>query len=159
MTKDYNNQNVVPLTELEEEYYFGKNGMPSVEMLIGFSVHQKTNWIKRCTNPCVVIRSPLNTQSSWRYCGVQGQHWKKRELVKHIKSTVSIKPYAPSVILTGYAPDAFLSIKDRSYLLDLFQNYKKHVIVWEQELEKMIQLGYERPTLEEGFDDFTYHLT
>ena len=42
---------------------------------------------------------------------------------------------------------------------DLFQNYKKHVIVWEQELEKMVRLGYERPTIDEGFDDFTYHVS
>ena len=146
--KPYDNQLRFRPGELRDNFYLRENMMPSVNVLIGVSGFQKTEWIMRYKEDRVVVVHFL-------------PKLRKRKLVKQIKSKVKDKDHlgAPSVILTSVSAESFLAVDDRSYLIDLFPNYKKHAVVWEQDLEKMIRLGYERPTLEEGFDDFTYHLT
>ena len=41
-------------------------------------------------------------------------------------------------------------------ILNALPNYRKCAIIWENNLDSMVDDGYERPTLDEGFDDFTY---
>jgi hypothetical protein len=49
-----------------------------------------------------------------------------------------------------------LTQKDRNRVLKHLPNYRKYAVVWEQDIDQMLSDGYERPTLDEGFDDFTY---
>ena len=142
--------------ELEEKYYFGENVMSSVNMLIGHSQIWKDKWIMRFAKvDDVIIRSPFDRSNgdadSWYT--QQIQKWK---LIKEVKLTVKNGARGPAIVLTG---NDFLTVKDRAYLLDLFPNYRKCAIVWEQELEEMYKIGYERPTSDEGFADFTYYVS
>ena len=41
-------------------------------------------------------------------------------------------------------------------MLDQLSDYQKIAVVWEQDLDQLIKTGYERPTLDEGFTEFTY---
>ena len=133
-----------------ERYYHGNNNMPSVSMLIGFTKTQKDSWLKRYSDEEDIIINSHDI-SSW-----YGRKIQKRKLFKQIKLSVENGARGPSIILTG---DNFLTRKDRSIFLDFFSDYTKCAIVWEKELEKMHQVGYERPTVSEGFDDFTYHIS
>jgi len=51
---------------------------------------------------------------------------------------------------------ASLTKKDRLRILKYLPEYRKCAIVWEQNLDDMLKSGYERPSIDEGFDDFTY---
>ena len=156
MLKPYDFQVSRRPEELEEEYWLGENTMSSVNMLIGYSQTRKDQWIMRCTKEQdVVIRSPFDNGNgdadSWYT--KQVQKWK---LIKEVKLTVKNGARGPAIVLTG---NDFLTVKDRAYLLDLFPNHKKCAVVWEQELEEMYNIGYERPTTDEGFSDFTYYVS
>ena len=142
--------------EMEDEFYLGENRMSTVNMLIGHSENRKDRWIMRCTKEQdIVIRSPFNNGNgdadSWYTQQIQ-----KRKLIKEVKLTVKNRASGPAIVLTG---NDFLTAKDRVYLLDLFPNHKKCAIVWEEELEEMELMGYERPTVDEGFSDFTYYVS
>ena len=48
------------------------------------------------------------------------------------------------------------SQRDRNRVLKHLPEYRKYAIVWEQNVSDMRDGGYERPTSDEGFDEFTY---
>ena len=145
MTKPYENQLLLPPDELEEQFYYGLNLLKSVCLLIGTSESQKESWIERNKEDDAIVLYSQMDLGSW-----YNKLLKKRDMAKEIKSAVD--QHAP-IIFFG---DTFLTKESRSFLFDYFPRYRKHAIVWEEDLGEMISLGYDRPSLDEGFDDFTY---
>ena len=145
MVKPYANQLVIPPDEVEEKFYLGLNLMKPVEMLIGISDDRKSEWIARSISEGRTVVYTKADTSVW-----YNKFYKKLAGLNDIKNAV--EEYAP-VVLTG---DSFLTVKSRFSFFKYFPRYRKHAVVWEQDLDEMLKLGYERPTLDEGFDDFTY---
>jgi len=143
--------------EMADDYYLGENTMPSMNMLIGYSEKRKDQWILRYTKEeDVVFYSPINNDYNEDLSFSYGQMVQRWKFIRRLKAIAKNKANSPAVILTG---NDFLRAKDRIYLLNLFPNYRKCAIVWEDQLEEMKQLGYERPTVNEGFSDFTYYIS
>jgi hypothetical protein len=142
MSKPYDNQMRIPSDELEEVYQNNEHNSTPLKMLIGNSESRKDYWIARNLKKDDVIIFPFNVP--WY------AKWKKsRVLFKKIKRA---KKNNYCVIWSA----ASLTKKDRLRILKYLPEYRKCAIVWEQNLDDMLKSGYERPSSEEGFDDFTY---
>lgn len=146
MTKLYEHQLMTPPDELEDQFYYGLNALKPAYVLIGISQspRAKSLWLEKNDDTVPILCPNMNT-GSWinRLVG-------KRDMMKTLSDAVD--KYAPIV----FSGDNFLTKESRLFLFDYLPRYRKHAIVWEQDLDKMISLGYERPSLDEGFDDFTY---
>ena len=143
--KPYDNQMRVPSDELEEMYMNNEHNTTPIKMLIGACDKQKQFWISRnIDHGDTVIMSGHNSDDSFF------TRWKiNRSLSKQIKTARS-KGQRIIWFCGG------LTQKDRSRVLKKLPNYRKYAVVWEQDIEQMLSDGYERPTSDEGFDDFTY---
>ena len=148
MLKPYDNQMRIPSDELEEMYYNNEQFATPLKMLIGNCVEQKEYWIDRIRNDeDVIIDFTFNGNDSffvkWRM---------KRKLLKQIKNAAKKQH---RIICSG----DHLTKKQRSSILKAVPNYRKCAIIWENNLGSMIEDGYERPSLAEGFEDFTYFIS
>jgi len=143
--KPYDNQLRVPSDELEKMYLNNGHNSTPIKMLIGASDKQKQFWISRnIDHGDTVIMSGHDSDDSIF------TRWKiNRSLAKQIKMAKS-KGQRIIWFCGG------LTQKDRSRVLKNLPNYRKYAVVWEQDIDQMLSDGYERPTSDEGFDDFTY---
>ena len=142
LIKPYDYQVTRHLSDVIEHYYLGENAMPFVDVLIGGELFQKELWAEQTLSDNDRMVETTIVRPSAKMT--------KRRLIKKIKKATRDKSF---VILMN---DDFLKREDRAYLFEHFVGYRKRAIVWEGRIEKMKQLGYDRPSLEEGFDDFTY---
>ena len=143
--KPYDNQLNVPSDELIEMYLSNEHNATPIKMLIGDCDIQKENWIKQNKKDGdVIIMAGQNYGNSlfarWRL---------NRDLNKQIKFA---REKARRIIwfCGGF------NQKDRNRVLKHLPEYRKYAIVWEQNVSDMKGSGYERPTSDEGFDEFTY---
>tara|TARA_R110000824_G_scaffold49838_10_gene139672 strand:+ start:10397 stop:10843 length:447 start_codon:yes stop_codon:yes gene_type:complete len=145
MLKPYDNQMRIPSDELEEMYYNDEQIATPLKMLIGNCTEQKEYWIDRNRiDEDVIVDFTFNGNVSFF------TKWQmKRKLLRQIK-TASKKQYR--IICSGN----HLTKRQRSSILKALPNYRKCAIVWENNLKSMVEDGYERPSLTEGFEDFTY---
>ena len=143
--KPYNNQMRLSNNEREEFYFNNQHNTVPVRVLITNCEDDKEYWIARNrTDDDVVIVPNYSDDASWY------TRWRvKREAIKQIKCA---RNKNRRIIWSGES----LTKKDRLRILKHLPNYRKYAIVWEQNLANMLSAGYERPTVDEGFDDFTY---
>ena len=143
--KPYDNQIGIDSIELEELYYNNDHNSTPIKMLIGACDKQKQFWISRnIDDGDTVIMSDYDSDDSFF------TRWKiNRSLSRQIKLAKS-KGQRIIWFCGG------LTQKDRSRVLKHLPEYRKYAVVWEQDIDQMLKDGYERPTLDEGFDDFTY---
>ena len=143
--KPYDNQLRVPSDELEEIYLANEHNTTPIKMLIGLCDKQKQFWISRnIDHGDTVIMSDYDFDDSFF------TRWKiNRSLSRQIKLAKS-KGQRIIWFCGG------LTQKDRSRVLKHLPEYRKYAVVWEQDIDQMLKDGYERPTSDEGFDDFTY---
>ena len=80
-----------------------------------------------------------------------GQYWQKRKLLSMVNESLSNRQ---NVVMTG----AFYTRDQRQPLMEVFSAYKCHTIVWLSDADYMSSVGYQTPSLDEGFEDFTYIL-
>jgi len=142
--KPYDNQVTRNLDDVVERYYLGENVTPSVRVLIGGTTVQKELWTFYNDKVYNTVTICCSSET------------KRRKLSKTIRSAVDNKSH---VVLWNTSLDSFLERKTRAHLFKLFPNYRMMAVMWEDNVEKLMALGYERPSLDEGFIDFTYHLT
>jgi hypothetical protein len=143
--KPYDNQIGIDSIELEELYYNNEHNNIPIKMLIGTCDKQKQFWISRN-----IDHGDTVIMSGHDYDDSIFTRWKiNRSLAKQIKMAKS-KGQRIIWFCGG------LTQKDRSRVLNHLPNYRKYAVVWEQDIDQMLSDGYERPTLDEGFDDFTY---
>ncbi len=144
--KPYDNQLRVPSDELVEMYLSNEHNATPIKMLIGTCDKQKQFWIsKNIDHGDTVIMSDHDDSDDSIFT-----RWKiNRSLSKQIKMARS-KDQRIIWFCGG------LTQKDRNRVLKHLPNYRKYAVVWEQDIDQMLSDGYERPTLDEGFDDFTY---
>ena len=145
MLKPYDDQMRIPSDELEEMYYNNEHGTTSLKVLVTNCSTQKDCWIARNKNDDdIIINSSLDDDASffakWRL---------KRNLIQQIKE--ASKKDCRIIWLANS-----LTKKQRSTILTRLPMYRKCAIIWENNLDDMLKDGYERPSLAEGFDDFTY---
>jgi hypothetical protein len=142
LSKPYDNQVTRHLSDVIEHYYLGENAMPFLDVLIGGEMVQKEVWVEQTLsdNNRMVETTIIRPSAEMT----------KQRLIEKIKKAVRAKSF---IVLMN---DDFLKWEDRAYLFEHFIGYRKRAIVWEDKIEEMKQFGYDRPSLEEGFDDFTY---
>lgn len=148
MLKPYDNQLRIPSDYLEEMYQNNEHDYTPLKMLIGNCNVQKEHWIDRNRKDAdVVIVFDVPSDSSWY------AKWRiKRSLLKRVESA---RKKNCRIIWSVNS----LTKKQRSYILKALPRYRKCAVVWETNMEEMLARGYERPCLDEGFDDFTYVIT
>jgi hypothetical protein len=143
--KPYDNQLQIPSDALAKMYYNNEHNATPIKMLIGNCDIQKESWVaKNKKDKDVIIISAHNPNDSlftrWRL---------NRSLFKQIET--ARKNDQRIIWFCGdYAK------RRRTRVLKQLPAYKKYAVVWEQNITEMLKDGYERPTLDEGFDDFTY---
>ena len=143
--KPYDNQLRVPSDELAEMYHNNEHNTTPVKVLITNCEDERECWIARNrTDHDIVIIPAYSDDASWY------ARW--RVMRKSIKQIKHARSKNHRIIWSGES----LTKKDRSRILKHLPNYRKYAIVWEQNLADMLNDGYERPSLDEGFDDFTY---
>jgi hypothetical protein len=165
--KPYENQVKICPNEIEEMYMSNNHNKKSVTMLIGLSDKQKELWALNNIKAEIRPRTDQNRVHHDRrfvpqhFSGdvIMSEHklgdsvytrWKlKRSARKQLRSAKNDGRHI--VWFCGG-----LTQKDRSFVLDQLSDYQKIAVVWEQDLDQLIKTGYERPTLDEGFTDFTY---
>ena len=143
--KPYDNQLNIPSDELIEMYLNNEYNATPIKMLIGACDIQKENWIKRNKKDGDVI-----IMADHDYGNSLFARWKlNRDLNKQIKFA---RGKARRIIwfCGGFSQRA------RNRVLKHLPEYRKYAIVWEQNVSDMRDGGYERPTSDEGFDEFTY---
>jgi hypothetical protein len=143
--KPYDNQLRISSDDLDNMYLNNEHNITPIKMLIGTCDKQKQFWISRnIDHGDTVIMSDHDSDDSFF------TRWKiNRSLAKQIKMAKS-KDQRIIWFCGG------LTQKDRSRVLNQLPNYRKYAVVWEQDIDQMLKDGYERPTLSEGFVDFTY---
>lgn len=143
--KPYDNQLRISSDDLDNMYLNNEHNITPIKMLIGTCDKQKQFWISRnIDHGDTVIMSDYDSDDSFF------TRWKiNRSLAKQIKMAKS-KDQRIIWFCGG------LTQKDRSRVLKQLPNYRKYAVVWEQDIDQMLKDGYERPTLSEGFVDFTY---
>ena len=143
--KPYDNQLRISSDDLEKMYLNNEHNITPIKMLIGTCDKQKQFWISRnIDHGDTVIMSDYDSDDSFF------TRWKiNRSLAKQIKMA---KSNGQRIIWFCGG----LTQKDRSRVLKQLPNYRKYAVVWEQDIDQMLKDGYERPTLSEGFVDFTY---
>jgi len=143
--KPYDNQLIISSDDLDNMYLNNEHNITPIKMLIGTCDKQKQFWISRnIDHGDTVIMSDYDSDDSFF------TRWKiNRSLAKQIKMAKS-KDQRIIWFCGG------LTQKDRSRVLNQLPNYRKYAVVWEQDIDQMLKDGYERPTLSEGFVDFTY---
>lgn len=143
--KPYDNQLRISSDDLDNMYLNNEHNITPIKMLIGTCDKQKQFWISRnIDHGDTVIMSDYDSDDSFF------TRWKiNRSLAKQIKMAKS-KDQRIIWFCGG------LTQKDRSRVLNQLPNYRKYAVVWEQDIDQMLKDGYERPTLSEGFVDFTY---
>jgi len=143
--KPYDNQLRISSDDLDNMYLNNEHNITPIKMLIGTCDKQKQFWISRnIDHGDTVIMSDHDSEDSFF------TRWKiNRSLAKQIKMAKS-KDQRIIWFCGG------LTQKDRSRVLKQLPNYRKYAVVWEQDIDQMLKDGYERPTLSEGFVDFTY---
>ena len=145
MLKPYDNQMRIPADELEEIYYDNEHNTTPVKVLITNCEIERGDWIARNrADEDVVIIPSYSDDDSW--------YAKRRIRKEAIKKVKHARNKNHRIIWSGES----LTKKDRSRILKHLPNYRKYAIAWEQNLADMLKSGYERPSLEEGFDEFTY---
>jgi len=143
--KPYDNQLRIPSDDLAEMYLNNEHNTIPFKMLIGNCDIKKENWIARNKkNKDVIIISAYNSSNSLF------ARWKlNRSLFKQITIAKKNKQH-----IIWFCGD--YTKKDRARVLNRLSTYRKCAVVWEEDMNQMLKDGYERPTLDEGFDDFTY---
>jgi len=143
--KPYDNQINIDSISLEEIRYNNEQSATPIKMLIGNCDIQKENWIakNKKDNDAIIISTHNPNDSLFT-------RWKlNRNLFKQIK--LARKNDQRIIWVFGH-----FAKKDRARILNQLPSYRKYAVVWEQDIDQLLKDGYERPDLDEGFDDFTY---
>tara|TARA_Y100000996_G_scaffold372271_1_gene321113 strand:- start:305 stop:769 length:465 start_codon:yes stop_codon:yes gene_type:complete len=80
-----------------------------------------------------------------------GQYWQRRKLLSMINESLRKRH---DVVMTG----EFYTREQRQSLMEIFSAYKCHTVVWLSDADYLSSVGYQTPSLDEGFEDFTYIL-